>query len=93
MTAIPTARHSKTNWMNTHVKHCSRLNDKSFDTILIVDSLIAGLARYSKVWNKFFKPLNAFNCGIGGDNENVQICDNLLIKQRCLYYINTSVSP
>ena len=53
--------------MNTHVKHCSRLNDKSFDTILIGDSLIAGLARYSKVWNKFFKPLNAFNCGIGGD--------------------------
>ena len=67
MTAIPTARQSKTNWMNTHLKHCSRLNDKSFDTILIGDSLIAGLARYSKVWNKFFKPLNAFNCGIGGD--------------------------
>ena len=53
--------------MNTHVKHCSRLNDKSFDTILIGDSLIAGLARYSKFWNKFLKPLNAFNCGIGGD--------------------------
>ena len=67
MTAIPTARQSKTNWMNTHVKHCSRLNDKNFDTILIGDSLIAGLARYSKVWNRFFKPLNAFNCGIGGD--------------------------
>ena len=30
-------------------------------------TLITGLARYSKVWNKFFKPLNAFNCGIGGD--------------------------
>ena len=30
------------------------------------------LARYSKVWNKYFKPLNAFNCGIGGDRvENV----------------------
>ena len=33
---------------------------------LIGDSLIAGLARYTKVWNKFFKHLNAFNCGIGG---------------------------
>ena len=53
--------------MNTHLSHCSRLNNKSFDTILIGDSVIAGLARCSKVWNKFFKPLNAFNCGIGGD--------------------------
>ena len=34
---------------------------------MIGDSLIAGLARYSKLWNKFFNLLNAFNCGIGGD--------------------------
>ena len=67
MTAIPTAWQPKTNWMNTHLKHCSRLNNKSFETILIGDSLITSLARYSKVWNTFFKPLNAFNCGIGGD--------------------------
>ena len=69
MTAIPTARQSKTNWMNTHVKHCSRLNDKSFGTILIGGSLLAGLAHYRKVWNKFFKSLNDFHCGIGGDRE------------------------
>ena len=65
MITIPTARQSKTNWMNTHLKHCSRLNNKGFDTILIGDFLIARLARYSKVWNKFLKPLNAFNYGIG----------------------------
>ena len=64
MTAIPTARQSKTNWMNTHLKHCSRLNNKRFDTILIGDSLISGLAPYSKVLNNFFKPLNALvGCG------------------------------
>ena len=67
MTVIPTSRQSKTNWMNTHLQHCSRLNNKSFDTILIGDSLIAGLTRYSKVWNKFFKPLNVFNRELGGD--------------------------
>ena len=55
------------NWINTHLKHCSRLNNKSFDTILIGGSLIAGLARYRKAWNKFFKLLNTFSCGIGGD--------------------------
>ena len=53
--------------MNTHLRHCFRLNNKSFDTILIGDSLIAGLTRYRKVWNTFFKPLNVLNCGIGGD--------------------------
>ena len=53
--------------MNTHLKHCSRLNNEIFDTILINDPLIAGLTRYSKVWNKFFKPLNSFNFGIGGE--------------------------
>ena len=58
MTAIPTARKSKTNWMNTHLKHCSRLNNKSLDIIVISDSLTAGLTRYSNVWNKFFKLLN-----------------------------------
>ena len=67
ITLIPTAQKSKTNWMNTHLKHCSRLNNKSFDTILIGNSLITGLACYNKVWNKFFKPLNTFNSGIGAD--------------------------
>ena len=67
MTAIPTAQQSKTNWMNAHLKHYSRSNNKSFDTILIGDSLITGFVCYSKVWNKFFKPLNTFNCGIGGN--------------------------
>ena len=33
----------------------------------ISSSLIVGFTRYSKVWNKFFKPLNPFNCGIAGD--------------------------
>ena len=66
-TVISTTQQSKTNWINTHLKHCSRLNNKRFDIILIGDSLIADSARYSKAWNKFFKPLNAFNCGMGGD--------------------------
>ena len=58
MAAFTTARQSKTNWMKTHHKHSSKLNNKSFDTILIGDSVINGLIHYSKVWNKIFKPLN-----------------------------------
>ena len=53
--------------MNAHLKQCSRLNNNSFDTILIGDSLIAGLTAYSKIWNKIFKPLKAPNCEIGSD--------------------------
>ena len=53
--------------MNTHLKHCSILNNGNFDTILIGDSLISGLVHYSKVWNKFLKPFIAFNFGIGDD--------------------------
>ena len=33
---------------------------------------MAGLHRYYKIWNKFFKPIDALNCGIGGDKvQNV----------------------
>ena len=48
-TAIPTELQSKTNWMNTHLKHYSRLNNKSFDTLLIGDSLITGLTSKSGI--------------------------------------------
>ena len=34
-----------------------QINNKGFDTILIGDSLMAGLNHYSKVWYNFFKPL------------------------------------
>ena len=33
---------------------------------------MAGLHRYYKIWNNFFKPIDALNCGIGGDKvQNV----------------------
>ena len=39
----------------------------NYFTLLIGDSMIAGLSRYSNIWNIYFKPLNAINCGIGGN--------------------------
>ena len=33
--------------MNTNFKHCVRLNNKSFNTIMIGETLVAGLTRYS----------------------------------------------
>ena len=65
-----------------HHEHCFLLNSKSFKSILIVDSLIAGLHRYCKIWSNFFKPTDAFNCGIGGDKEQNVLwrVQNLLIS-------------
>ena len=44
----------------------------NYFTLLIGDSIIAGLPRYSNILKRCFKLLNAMNCGIGGDRvENI----------------------
>ena len=51
----------------------------NYSTLLIGDSTIAGLSRYFNIWKRYFKPLYAINCGIGGDSvENILWrCKNL----------------
>ena len=45
---------------------------ENYSTLLIGDSIIAGLSHYSNIWMRYFKPLNAINCGIGGGRvENI----------------------
>ena len=67
MTTIPLACPLKAKWFQMHREHCFLLNSKSFKSILIGDSFMAGLHRYSKIWNNFFKPIDSLNCDIGGD--------------------------
>ena len=67
MKATPQTRFSKKNWLNFHHNHCSKLAKYTFETILIGDSIVAGLSRYQNVWDKFLKSLKDLNCGIGGD--------------------------
>ena len=72
MTTIPSMRSSKTNWLNFHRRHCSSLITNRFKTIIIGDSIAAGLNRYQSVWTKYIEPLKILNCGIGGDRvQNV----------------------
>ena len=62
----------KMNWLNTHHKLCNNILNCHYSTLLIGDSLIAGLSRYSEIWRKYFEPLNTLNCGISGDRvQNV----------------------
>ena len=68
----PLPRSNNTNWLKLHNKHCNDIINSSYSTLLIGDSLIAGLSRYPNIWRRYFKPLNAINCGIGGDRiQNV----------------------
>ena len=72
MTAIPSMRFSKTNCLNFHRHHCSSLITNPFNTIIIGDSIAAGLNRYGSVCTKYLEHLKTLNCGIGGDRfQNV----------------------
>ena len=55
------------NRLSFHYHHCSKLAKNTFETIIIGDSIVAGLSRYQNVRDKFLKPLKALNCDVGGD--------------------------
>ena len=65
ITSLPKC--SNVNWINSQNKHCHTMTIRNYSTLLIGDSITAGLSRYSNIWKRYFKLLNALNCGIGGD--------------------------
>ena len=72
MALIPTERFYKSNWVEYHRNHCFKIKDSKPNTLLLGDSIVAGLSRYPNVWNDYFAQINALNLGIGGDHvENV----------------------
>ena len=38
-----------------------------FYTLLLGDSIVAGLSRYPNIWKEYLAPINALKLGIGGD--------------------------
>ena len=72
MTTIPSMRSSKTNWLKFHCHHCSSFITNRFKTIIIRDSIAAGLNQYPSAWKKYLEPLKTLNYCIGGDRvQNV----------------------
>ena len=65
MTTTPSTKFSKMNLLNFHYNHYSKLSKNTFETILIGDSIVAGLSRYQNVWDK---PLKALTCGLFRSN-------------------------
>ena len=52
MTTIPTERFNKLNWFKLHNHHCTVAKKSNATTLLIGDSIVAGLSRYANVWKK-----------------------------------------
>ena len=71
-TSTPVGRFCKPGWHKFHLQHMSALHtDRNIKTVLLGDSLIQGLTRYTKVWNLFFGK-DTLNCGIRADKiENL----------------------
>ena len=65
LSTSPTKRSQKIHWLDDHKSHVHQLIYNNFDTIIIGDSIAAGLSRYSNVWEIFFK--ESLNLGIGVD--------------------------
>ena len=73
-------------WYACHRKQVNQIIKRQARVILLGDSLIANLSRYPSVWDRHLKPLNAVNCGIGGD------CTQNVLWRAENFYLPASVS-
>lgn len=64
--AAKPADRNKPGWLDEHEQHC-RLIRHCTTVVLVGDSIINGLARYHRVWHKYFTSFRALNFGLGGD--------------------------
>ena len=72
MALKPLPRFYKPGWREKHNSFVDNAKCTSSRILLIGDSIVSGLTRYSRVWSKYFEPLNALNFGSPGDCvENV----------------------
>ena len=83
----PIGRDNKHGWYEKHEKFVAIATGSLSSVLLVGDSLVNGLARYHRVWSKYFEPLRALNFGVGGDQtqhvlwriENGEIPSNLQV--------------
>ena len=71
MASIPSERFYNNNWLKIHQNHCFQNKQENINSIIIGDSIVAGLRRYTNIWNNLFGD-RFINLGISGDRvENV----------------------
>ena len=65
MASIPSGRFYNNNWLKIYQNHCFQVKHEKINSIIIGDSIVGGLTRYTTVWNNLFKRF--INLGISGD--------------------------
>ena len=71
MALILSERFYNNNWLKIHQNHCFQVKQENINSIIIGDSIMAGLTRYTNIWNNLFGN-RLINLGISGDRvENV----------------------
>ena len=63
----PMGRDNKHGWYEEHEKFVAIATRSLSSVLLVGDSMVKGLARYHRVWSKYFEPLHALHFGVGGD--------------------------
>ena len=63
--SVPASRDNKPGWYKLHNKYASQIFNSNADIIIVGDSIVTGLSRYTSVWDRFFP--DVVNAGIGGD--------------------------
>ena len=66
MASIPSKRFNNCNWFRIHHNHCFHVNHNNINSIVIGDSIVAGLTRYLSVWKNLFG-IEFINLGIRED--------------------------
>ena len=67
LASSPMGRDNKHGWYEEHEKFVAIAARYLSSVLLVGGSLVNGLARYHRVWSKYFEPLRALNFGVGGD--------------------------
>ena len=64
---ISISRSNEVGCYEKHEREVDLINELQLCTLLIGDSIVAGLSGYKNVWQKYFKLPKTVNCGVPGD--------------------------
>ena len=81
----PVPRNRKSGWYEEFKQHNFLLQESPTKVILIGDSLISNLSRYSDVWKNYFSIQDTLNFGIQGDKIQNMLwrLNNLNFTKNC----------
>ena len=54
MASISSERFYNNNWIKIHKNHSFKVKQENINSIIIGDSIVAGLTRYTNIWNNLF---------------------------------------